>query len=390
MNFKTFINKTKMRFHILVNPFVPTAKGGKYNCDAFNVFAKRLAVMLSKDYPVFFYGTSEDPFDSCHRIKHFQIMKEEEYNDLSVNRGVYLCHADDKETKNKKDDLACRYNLGAKITVEQNCENGDFVLYSYIGNRELQNNINLIHVMPNNMGSRLIFTPYNIFPSSSWAHWMISNYMVVNNIQTHLDLECWSIVPPMFDRGDFQYNQIKQPNTILYLGRLQACKGILTVLFLAAQFPEKTFWIAGDAIDSPIGTITIQDTKQVLSITENVKILGYQNTEQRAKLLSDASCLIQPSPYPEPFGFNVIEAYISGTPVITTDFGTFTETVIEGVTGFKCRTTLDYYHAIEYIFSIKPLRCYQEGMAYISKKLRPRYVRAFEMFQEHWKRTKSS
>jgi glycosyltransferase involved in cell wall biosynthesis len=49
----------------------------------------------------------------------------------------------------------------------------------------------------------------------------------------------------------------------------------------------------------------------------------------------------------EPFGIVVIEAMMSGTPVISSDFGAFVETVEHGKTGFRCRTLGDYLAAVK-------------------------------------------
>lgn len=380
-------------FHILVNPFIPTKAGGEHNCDAFNAFAKRLAKALDTlNHVVYFYGTASSPFSSTTRVIHLQMMEDGDYDNLSLNRGVYLCHNDDEETKTRKHTLLLKYHNNTKVAVEQNAKRGDFVLYCYTDNPFLLANPNLIHVMPNNMGAKYLFTPYNIFPSTSWAHWMLAEHttkypqsqLILKNFLGNPELDTWEIVPPLFEETDFTFNQYKNNNEILYLARIQACKGILTVLDLAYLFPSKTFLIAGDTSDSPPGTVLIQDSNKLVSIPSNVKLLGYQNTEQRAKLLGRVSCLLQPSPYPEPFGFNVIESYLSGTPVITTNFGTFTETVKEGETGFKCRTLKDFENAINAIHTIKPERCYLEGIRYTSTLLRERYNSAFKTFWTHW------
>ena len=377
-----------MRFHILVNPFVPSCGSGKYNCDAFNIYARRLAIMLSSDHTVFFYGTAEDTFDPCHRINHVQIVKEEEYKDLSVNRGVYLCHTDRDEIKTKKSEISKKYNLGSTICVEQNGQYGDFVLYCYTHNTDLQANTNFIHVAPCHMGGTYIYAPYTIFCSSVWAHWMLAKLHMTTGY--YPDIESWGIAPPIFDKKEFLYSADKNSD-VLYLARIQACKGILTFIQLAKLFPTRNFLIVGDIIDAPDGSVApndqiyIQDTNQLVSITKNVKILGYQNTEQRKKLLSQVSCLVQASPYPEPFGFNIVEAYLSGTPVITTDFGTFTETVLEGITGFRCRTEEEFCVALKSLDTINPIRCYQEGMKYMARCHKAQYEKLFSMFANHWR-----
>ena len=56
--------------------------------------------------------------------------------------------------------------------------------------------------------------------------------------------------------------------------------------------------------------------------------------------------MLMPTIYPEPFGYVAIESQMCGTPVITTDWGAFPETVIHGKTGFRCRTQADFLEAI--------------------------------------------
>jgi len=82
--------------------------------------------------------------------------------------------------------------------------------------------------------------------------------------------------------------------------------------------PESTFWIAG----SPAPNVPLP---------ANVVNHGFANSKKRKILLSLASVLVQPTIYHEPFGFNVVEAWLSGTPVVTSNTGAFIENVTRKV-----------------------------------------------------------
>jgi glycosyltransferase involved in cell wall biosynthesis len=73
--------------------------------------------------------------------------------------------------------------------------------------------------------------------------------------------------------------------------------------------------------------------------------------------MRDAQAIIGPTYYVEPFGNMVVEGYLSGTPAITTDWGGFTETVVHGVTGYRCREFKDFVNALKNINLIDPKAC---------------------------------
>lgn len=63
--------------------------------------------------------------------------------------------------------------------------------------------------------------------------------------------------------------------------------------------------------------------------------------------MGGAAAVVAPSLYCEPFCLVPVEAQITGTPVITTDFGAFPETVEQGVTGYRCSSMAEFKHAVE-------------------------------------------
>jgi glycosyltransferase involved in cell wall biosynthesis len=70
-------------------------------------------------------------------------------------------------------------------------------------------------------------------------------------------------------------------------------------------------------------------------LTESgVEFVGEVNEEQKCELLRNATALLFPIDWPEPFGLAMIEAMSCGTPVIAWPHGAVPEVVDEGTTGF--------------------------------------------------------
>ena len=154
-----------------------------------------------------------------------------------------------------------------------------------------------------------------------------------------------TVIPPMAnDLSNFKYNENKK-DYFFFIGRLGENKGITIFRDLANHFPDKKFIVAG------------QGNIDVISLLPNMEYVGCLGIEERKKYLSEAKAVISPSYYAEPFGLTPIEAGLSGTPIICTDWGGYIDNVLEGVTGFRCTYFYEFVNAINNISSIKPEDC---------------------------------
>ena len=123
-------------------------------------------------------------------------------------------------------------------------------------------------------------------------------------------------------------------------------------------------WIAGQGRISDVGWNTTPS---------HVRELGYADTDLRRDLMSRARALIIATTYLEPFGGVVVEALLSGTPIITPHFGAFAEIQQPGRTGFVCHTLRDYREAILNTDQIRPEHCRQRGVDYTLDAVAPQF-----------------
>ena len=153
-----------------------------------------------------------------------------------------------------------------------------------------------------------------------------------------------TVIYPMANELDnFIYKKDKK-DYFFFMGRLGHNKGIHILRDLAGYFPNEKFIIAGQ------GTM-------IIDLLPNMEFVGCLNGEEKKEYLSNAKAMISPSVYSEPFGLTPVEAGLSGTPTICTDWGGYTENVLEGVTGFRCTYFNDFVNAINNIETLKPEDC---------------------------------
>jgi len=67
---------------------------------------------------------------------------------------------------------------------------------------------------------------------------------------------------------------------------------------------------------------------------DDIQFIGEIGDGDKAKFLGEASALLFPIDWPEPFGMVMIEAMACGTPILAFDHGSVREVIDEGITGF--------------------------------------------------------
>ena len=216
------------------------------------------------------------------------------------------------------------------------------------------NKLNKQHVkiIDGHIGHRYpsLATPFHVFASYANRH-------LVYGMNPE-GLSYWhdTVIYPMANNLKNFTFKTRKKDYFLFMGRLNEDKGLGIFLSLAKHFKDKKFIVAGQGVHA-------------FEVPSNVKEVGLLDVTQRKKYLAEAKAVISPSHYAEPFGLTAVEAGLSGTPIICTDHGGYTESVIDGVTGFRCSYFNDFVNAINNIENISPSSCRKNAERFSAEEL---------------------
>jgi glycosyltransferase involved in cell wall biosynthesis len=325
-----------MRFHLLSVPNVQTT--GAYSLDGFCMATIKFARLLKGlGHHVTLYASEENeaPCDELVTV----ITKEEQetllagspYQYAAFNEILPLWQLSNQRmireiaTRKQPRDFICSISGGSQKPVADAHPELMFVEYSigYIGS----------------------FAKYRVYESNIWRH---CTHGFQDDQQGRFFDET---IPYFFDEIAFPYPRKKEPFA-LYVGRLTEKKGV-GIACKAAR-------LAG----IPLKIIGHGDPGLV---TDGAEYLGALADIERNEWLARASVFISPTRYLEPFGAMAVEAQMCGTPVVSTNFGAFVETVEQGKTGYRCNYMGEFVRGL------------QDAPKLDSKYIRERAVRLYSM-----------
>jgi glycosyltransferase involved in cell wall biosynthesis len=341
-----FGTRPSFRFHCLAVPHTITSP--EFAHCAYTQKVRRFCkFMLDAGHTVYHYGHERSEVECT---EHVSVTDDEAI-------AKYLDWKNTSYNGNLNDECNKIFTRNAIREVKKRFQFRDFVLCWYgCGHQKVAKAFPTSIAVEPGIGTFNSFADFRVFESYSLMHLTYGKY---NMSMRNYD----AVIPSYLDPTEFIYND-KKEDWLLYLGRVHKMKGIDIAIDIARRTGRK-LKVAGQ------GTLD--------SVPPHVEMVGYADIPMKADLLSRAAALVQPSLYCEPFGNNVIEAAVSGTPVITPDWGAFTENVVHGVTGWRCRNMDQFDWAVRNIERIDPEACRRWALSnYTIEQAHARYEEYFK------------
>ena len=309
-----------MRLHLI--GLFHTITSIKYSHCAFTGKVLRFPKMMQPyGYEVIEYSNegSESTAD-----KHVVMLAKDEFNALYGNRKAVDFHGDNATVGSEGHALFEERLIPA---LKENLEKEDIIchpfghahsrlLSEFPEHQHVETGIGYPTLMPNS---------FRIFESYAWMHYhqgkedrQGKNYEWV--VPNYFDLDDWE---PSYEPGQY----------LAFLGRICSAKGLDTIKELANYSPWPII-LHGQGDPTPWEH-------------PNIEYRGPITGKARSEFLQNARAALMPTNFTEPFGGSGIEAMLCGTPLIAVDYGAFTETILDGVTGFRCHTLQDWIDAID-------------------------------------------
>jgi len=304
-----------LRFHVVSLPHTNTTED--FTACAYTEKVRKFCIMMKNlGHTVYLYAGE---FNEAPCDEHIMCITEEERLE-AVGGKHYSSASFDYTLPHWK-----KFNKTVVSEIGQRLEHKDFIcLIAGYASKPIADAFPQELSVEFGIGYGGSFANYKVFESYAWMH---SCYGSKVTDPHALDGKFYdTVIPSYIDINDFP-TQDKPGDYYLYIGRLIERKGYQIAVEVCKHLGKRLL-IAGAGEPPEYG--------------EYVGIVG---TERRAELMGGAIATFTPTIYVEPFGTVAVEAMACGSPVISTDWGAFTETVIDGVTGFRCHTFQEFIDA---------------------------------------------
>lgn len=348
-----------MRFHLLAPPNAPTLR--TYHLDGFVQATFRFGKMMaSLGHEVICYAPHRSDIPGCEIVEVLSGIDRRRLTNVADYQYIVI-RPDHPLWK-------CA-NERTIVEIGKRKKKGDFLLtISGLAHKPVFDAHPDLLGVEYSIGYEGNFAPFRVFESRAWQHYCYG----AQGIKYGRFFD--AVIPLFFDVDEFP-KPVKSPGDyVLFVGRLTNRKG-LQVAIQAAEAADTELRIVGHGMDA------------IPNLGKRNMFLGALSWQERNHAMANARAVITPTLYIEPFNAVAVEAQLCGTPVISTDWGGFTETIVEASTGFRCSYLGEFIQAIK----DSPRLCrkqiaHRAHLAFGSGFLRYDYERYFKKLELLWDR----
>ena len=350
----------KFTFHVLGVPHTITSKD-YLGCAFTQKVWKFCKMMGERGHKVYHYGheLSDPPF-----AENISVIDQKTWSKVYGKHN----HKDVTFSYDTNDEAYRTFYNNAIREINVRKQKHDFLLPFWgSGVRPIcESELDLITVEPGIGYAGGHWAPFKVFESYAIYHAYYGLKAIGSCMQNNYD----TVIPNYFDLEDFEYDDQKE-DYFLYLGRIYDGKGVNIAMQVTEHLGLK-LKIAGQV--DPNGPYREK------KFPPHVEFVGYADADTRKQLMKKAKGSFIPSQYVEPFAGVQIENLLSGTPIITSDWGAFAEHNTEGVTGYRCRTFDDYLKAATLVNNnaIDYSKCREYGELFSLQQIAPKYEKYFQ------------
>lgn len=283
--------------------------------------ALKLARMMeSMGYKVFLYGSEDFDINKKSSIEPITCINKEKqhefFGDNDHTKKFYNI------TWGINDLCWLHFNHNAIQEIKKRIKPKDLILtFAGLCQKQIADAFPQHMTVEAGIGYTGVFSKYKVFESNAWMHF-------IHGRQDNDDGDFYeTVIPNYYDPDEFPLGE--QGDYFLFVGRLIDRKGYRIAQEVCEYIGAKLI-LAG------------QMDGEFSGYGEHV---GTVDAKKRGQLMSNAIAVFTPTTYLGPFEGVHAEALLCGTPVITTPFGVYTETVVNGFNGKRCYTFKDFVNA---------------------------------------------
>ena len=376
--------KKKYRFHIPGFLHLPCA-ARYYPCAFTNKLLKFTDMMMSLGHEVYMYAAEGSDvkcieFIQTHTLQDIRDVYGE--GDKNFEIGYDWTKTPDATFKfdtgggKKEVDLQNRVMIKMTNEINKRVRDDDFIIFSMGTFHQLiyDNVKKTILKVENGVAVRNTMCRFKAYESDFFRNFELGLRTVGKDTPNGAFYD--RTIPNYFRPEEFPISEVKVNKKdrgingkefILYVGRLIPRKGINIAVRLAQETKTKII-MAGQ------GGLT--------GVSPYVKMVGILDPVKRSYYMSRAKAVIVPTVYVEPFGGVAVEAMLSGTPILTTNFGVFPEYNINGVTGYTCDLFRDFIRALDKVDGLDRMIIRKHAERYLMDNVKWEFQKWFdELYQ---------